>query len=228
MKYIRKTTPPSELRKWFKKQVVDGKRINSHYRNIPSQVKRVIEEHLLSEQGWLCCYTGMLLIDGNFHVEHVIPQSVSKIQGTYEDVDYNNMLAAYPRGDSSYGAKVRGDKPLLITPLQKNCGENFDFDFDGRISGKNKNAIQTINTLKLDSPLLDEMRYQAIEEALSPNNKPRSEAQLKIIADQFCTVNKNGRYPKFCFVVSQIARKKLDRIERERKRRSAILRNKKK
>lgn len=228
MQYIKKGAAPHELKNWFDGQVVAGKRINSRYDDLDPKVKKIVEKCLLVEQGWLCCYTGMSLSEDNFHIEHLTPQSTSRANDTYEDVNYSNMLAAYPRGACKFGAKVRGDKHIPINPLQKTCGGNFDFDFDGHITGKNKAAKQTIEVLNLESPLLDEMRYQAIEAALSPNNKPRSEAQIKTIAEKYCTLNASGKYPRFCFVVSQVAQKQLEKIEKQRKRRKAIQGSKKK
>ena len=224
MKYIRKGKTPHELKAWLKDQVVNGKRINSHYKDLPPSVKNAIETKLLEEQGWLCCYTGISLVESDFHIEHVVPQSLSRARDTYEDVDYNNMLAAYPRGSCAFGAKARGDKPLAVNPLNPKCEAVFDFDADGHITSNDSGARETIKVLKLDSPILDDMRNRAIVEVIFPKNKPRSEAQIKTIAEKYCTINKNGRYPKFCYVVALVAQKQLGRMERERKRLRAIRR----
>ena len=222
MKYIRKGATPRELTVWLKGQVINGERINSRYSDLEPSVKDLIEQKLLEEQGWLCCYTGISLTETDFHIEHLIPQSTSKAQNTYEDVDYKNMLAAYPKGACSFGAKVRRDKSLPVHPLHRSCEVKFDFDRDGHIAGKDDGAEKTIKILNLDSLMLDEMRKQAIDAVIAPDNKPRSEAQIKTIAERYCTMNKNGKYPNFCYVVAQVAQKQLGKIERERKRQKAI------
>ena len=131
MRYIKKGAAPRELKVWFDGQVIGGKRMNSHFTNLDPQVKDLIGQYLLVEQGWLCGYTGMSLTEDDYHIEHLLPQSISRARDTYEDVDYRNMLAAYPKGPCSYGAQARGDRPLPIDPFQPVCATKFDFDSDG-------------------------------------------------------------------------------------------------
>ena len=92
MKYIRKGPSPRELREWFK-PAEDGRRINRGYDDMPTNVKNAVKERLLDEQGGLCCYTGMRVSLQNSHIEHFKPQ---KLCTDHEDVDYMNLLAAYP------------------------------------------------------------------------------------------------------------------------------------
>jgi len=226
MKYIRKGASPRQLTEWFNNTpVVDGKHINCRYEQLDSEVKKIIELQLLQEQGWLCCYTGMSITGDNFHIEHLVPRSVSKSQGTHEDVDYQNMLAAYPKEDHcSYGAKIRENKSFPTNPLQPTCEHKFRFNLEGHIKGVDKDAEDTIDCLKLDHELLDEMRKAAIDEALFPNNHRLSQAQLNIVVREYCSRNRSGKFSKFCFVVAQAAQQLLEKIDREKRRQQAIQR----
>ncbi len=225
MKYIRKGASPRQITEWFNAQPVEnGKRINCRYEQLDPDVKRIVEQQLLEEQGWLCCYTGMSINGNNYHIEHLIPQSVSKRQGTHEDVDYQNMLAAYPKEKCPFGAKFREDNPVPITPLQPICEYKFRFDLEGRITGVDEDANSTVKCLNLDHEMLDEMRKAAIDEALFPNHHRLSPTQINVIVRDYCSRNGSRRFPKFCFVVAQAAQQLLEKIDREKRRQQAIQR----
>lgn len=230
MKYIKKGAAPHELKKWFKGQPLEnGRRLNCHYEDLESEVKDIIEKRLLEEQGWLCCYTGMSISETNFHIEHLIPRAVSRRQGTHEDVDYKNMMAAYPRvNNCPFGARVRGDKPLPVHPLRASCERKFRFDLEGGITGVDQDANNTIRCLKLDHDMLTQMRQAAIDEALFPKKHPLSKAKIQLVAKSYCTTNATGQYPRFCFVVAQAAQQYLQIIAREKKRQKAIRKQAKK
>jgi uncharacterized protein (TIGR02646 family) len=247
MKYINKSSQPKELRQWFDEVPVDdnGERINCDYGNgLPSVVKQLVKKNLLKEQGWLCCYTGIRINDKKSHIEHLKPQSICKEEGNYEDVNYNNLLAAYPKGECPFGARYKKHwyhTDLFITPLNRQCETKFLFDMEGRISAadieekavedtNNKNKKQekspaetTIENLKLDHPLLTEMRLEAINEVFFPDNKKLSEAKLRTIVENgYSQPDKEGRYPHFCFVIEQVALEILRKTEQNRRRRKAI------
>lgn len=225
MKYIRKGASPRQLIEWFNCQPMEnGERINCRYEQLDSEVKKIVEQQLLQEQGWLCCYTGMSITGDNFHIEHLVPRSVSKSQGTHEDVNYQNMLAAYPQGNCPFGAKIRENKPFPVTPLQPICEHKFRFDLDGHITGIDEDANTTINCLRLDHEMLDEMRKAAIDEVLFPNHHRLSPAQINVIVRDYCSRNGSRRFPKFCFVVAQAAQQLLEKIDREKRRQQAIQR----
>jgi uncharacterized protein (TIGR02646 family) len=225
MKYIKKGASPRQLTEWFNGQPVEnGDHINCRYEQLDPEVKNIVEQQLLQEQGWLCCYTGMSISGDNFHIEHLIPRSISKSRGTHEDVDYQNMLAAYPKGNCPFGAKIRENKPIPITPLQPICEYKFQFDLEGNITGVDEDATYTINCLRLDHEMLDEMRKAAIDEALFPDNHRLSQAQINVVIHEYCSRNRSGKYPKFCFVIAQAAQQLLGRIDREKRRQQAIQR----
>ena len=228
MKHIIKSSSP-ELHRWFNAQpIVDGHRINVSYDDMP---KEAVKQSLLDEQGGLCCYTGIRIDEDNSHIEHLKPQSQCV---DHEDVDYANLLAAYPSNECPFGARAKGewyDAQLLISPLDKRCESCFRFDLSGGIKPANENdpaVIETIRRLCLDHGSLTEMREKAIKNALFPRNHRRSEAQLHKITQSYCARNTRRQFPHFCFVIQQTAQELLGKIERRRKRKQAIRRQSRK
>ncbi len=199
MKYIQKRNAPAELRRWLESQPVkDGKPINSGYGDMPGEVKQVVKQRLLQEQGCLCCYTGLRIDENKSHIEHFKPQTLCV---EHEDVDYRNLMAAYPNeqherqyGPCKFGAHRKDnwyDQALLISPLHGDCESHFKFDVFGKISptrGEDSAAVETIHRLGLADSSLTELRRQAIETALFRSaHQPLSAQQLEKIARSYCT-----------------------------------------
>jgi uncharacterized protein (TIGR02646 family) len=228
MKHIIKGAEPRELRDWINNQPMEnGQRINIDYDDMP---KDPVKKRLLEDQGWLCCYTGIQVNEVRSHIEHIKPRTKCD---RYEKIDYTNLLAAYPGDDKpncGFGAKAKADwyEPNhFISPLKKQCEACFHFDMDGKVAPVNgahhAAARHTIKHLKLDHVALTQMRRDTIEEILFPKGKPISEAKLRAIAEgAYSQRNNQGRFPHLCFVIEQVARLLLHRVERDRKRREAI------
>jgi uncharacterized protein (TIGR02646 family) len=207
MKYIRKGGTPRELEAWFKNCPMDenGTRMNCSYEHdMPGDVREAIKEELLKEQGWLCCYTGLSVDETSSHIEHFKPQTLCRQEDRgkpeqdkkHEDVDYKNLLAAYPSPNMPhcrFGAHAKDkwyDKQLLVSPLTPQCGMLFTFDQCGRIFPKDETeqaVTETIRRLCLDDGSLTEMRRQAIEEYLLPETHKLSKSQLRKIVKDYCT-----------------------------------------
>lgn len=215
MKYIKKGSPPPELARWFKKQPSEnGRRINCSYEEMGTPLKNIIKARLLHDQGWLCCYTGIHIEMETSHIEHFIPQSKCE---NNEDVDYNNMLAAYPKGACRFGGQARANKTLPISPLHRSCETKFRFNKLGEISPADPNdadAKATINILHLRDEYLTELRAHAIDEVLFPHGKEPSDAQLKIVIAEYCERMPNHRFRSFCFVIVSAA----EEMRRKRKK----------
>ena len=230
MKHISKGPTPAVLRHWFQKQPIEnGKRLNCSYADMPGDVKQTVTQHLLDEQGGLCCYTGQRIADQSSHIEHFKPQSLC---ANHEDVDYANLLAAYPPGDARrcpYGAHAKGDwydAELLVNPIRGNCESRFQFNQFGHIRPSDitdNAAIETIQHLRLDHSLLTDRRRQAIKTALYRKNEPVSNAKLRKIIRDDSVRDAKQQFQPFCFVVQQVAAALLRKRERERIRKQAIL-----
>jgi uncharacterized protein (TIGR02646 family) len=230
MKHIQKRSTPAILSQWLEGQPVEnGKRLNCGYKEMPSEVRQAIREYLLTEQGWLCCYTGIRISIDKSHIEHFKPQALCV---DHEDVDYNNLLLAYPSeqrerqyGRCQFGAQAKAnwyDEQLLVSPLRGDCESRFKFNQFGEIRAAQRTdraAQTTIQRLGLNNASLTEMRRQAIESVLFRKpNQHLSQKQLKKIVQSYCQLSEDNRFRAFCFVISQAAHQLLRQVERKRKR----------
>lgn len=225
MKHIIKRSTPHELRRWFDGQPLeDGRRINCGYGDMPGDIKHAVKQQLILEQGGLCCYTGIRINNQKSHIEHFKPQNLCQ---NYEDVKYNNLLAAYPGGNAQrcpYGAREKNnwyDVELLVNPLRADCENRFRFDSLGQITSAQEDdqaAKETIKNLRLYHGSLTETRKKVIETALFHKHQPLREAQLLRITESYCQRNSKQLFNPFCFVIIQAARELLRRAERRRKR----------
>ena len=232
MKRIIKQSPPRSLKTWFDSTPIgdNGIRYNCDYKkSLPTEVKHEIQESLLAEQGHLCCYTGIRITLDQSHIEHFKPQSESRNSRSnaiedYDDTSYTNMFAAYPRDDLekdyTFGAKKRGNQLLPISPLDFNCEQRFRFTLFGKVepaSASDTEARVTIDILALDHESLNDMRKQAIEEALYRKNRPLSEKQLESLIGSYCEADTHSNQMRpFCFVIQQAAQDLLDRLKKKR------------
>ena len=225
MKYINKEQEPEELRSWLDSQFdEDGNRLGCDYRNdLPTDVRRALLDHLLREQGFLCCYTGISIDKDDSHVEHFKPYSLCRKEGKYEDVSYLNLLAAYPGNDYKnedsrskkcpFGAPEKNDwyDPInFVSPLNNDCEARFRFDDYGKVEATNNLDIAaqtTIEKLVLNHGRLKDLRKAAIDEALFPIDIELDESELRAIADGAYSVkSEDGKFPGFCFVIEQVAK----------------------
>ena len=215
MRHIHKGPEPLELRQWRDGQpVVDGNLLNCHYTDMPSEVKQAVRHNLLREQGYLCCYTGHRIDENNCHIEHLKPQ---KLCSDGEDIEYGNLLAAYPAPTHKalYGAQAKADwydQDLLISPLNAACGNRFSFDLGGSIRAaqpEDQPARETIAHLRLDHDLLTETRRQIIHKVLiAPKHSLK---RLQRLAKNYTEPDREGRLREFNFVIQQVAAVLCDR-----------------
>jgi uncharacterized protein (TIGR02646 family) len=235
MKRIEKSSSPKELTQWVKQQPTHkGKKVNCRYGDLTTEVKTIVKQRLLEDQGYLCCYTGIRISEATSHIEHFKPQSECNKddENKYEDVDYNNLFAAYPDKDyetkygaCSYGAHARTnwyDEDLFVSPLSPQCEAVFKFTFKGAIQSVPDNlaAQTTINRLNLAHDSLTEMRQQAIDEFLFESEISLKKAQelLEKIYDR----NMKGQFRPFCFVLQQACEEYIRRGKQKQTRNKAI------
>lgn len=222
MKYIEKGAQPQELIAWVRAKATDDDSEERQwgYGDMPSEVRTAIKARLLAEQGGLCCYTGRKITLQGSHIEHLKPQSLCT---DHEDTDYQNMLAAHPSSDPgiphcAYGAHARTnwyDALLFVHPLRPNCEQRLRYRDDGRVtphSQDDEGAVETIRKLRLDHPEIQQMRKQAIYEALFA--KQLSEAQVRRLMAAMDERDGNGNFRAFCFVIKQACEKYLKRFEK--------------
>jgi uncharacterized protein (TIGR02646 family) len=228
MKRIIKTNSPKELTQWFNTQPkTDTGKLNCRYSNLPSDIRATVKQHLLTEQGHICCYTGIRISERRSHIEHLKPQSC--YFENHEDVDYHNLLAAYPGSDArqcDYGAHPKADwydEEKFIHPLSPQCETAFQFNLNGEITAHSAHhaaAQTTIDRLNLTHPYLTEMRKQAIETLLFESEM--SLTQAKNLLEKIYDRDAKEQFHPFCFVLKQACEEYIRRGRRQQTRTKAI------
>ena len=139
MKYIEKQVQePDVFVRWRKKGGWDASDpANESFDQKAWELKQEIKELLLEEQGFICCYCEERVATDNSHIEHLLPKGNPK----YADVksDYNNLFCSCSRGDSCGHAKSSFE--TCVPPSMEDCEDYFEYKDDGRIKGKNTDAI---------------------------------------------------------------------------------------
>ena len=171
MKYIPKGVEPNSLVEWRSNN--QGVNWDEFCR---TDAYSELKEHLLDEQGGLCCYCE-IAIDGDrgTHIEHHRPKS--RFQAN--TFDYQNLLASCQSTDSCGHKKGGGYFPELISPLSDDCQDRFIYTGDGRIIPKDKNdahAQDTIELLGLNCKRLKDRRESILKALEQSDNDYISEA----------------------------------------------------
>ncbi len=223
MRQILKTVEPAVLAEWRARFQSD---INFGYDLIPSDVRSAVLESLLSEQGWLCAYTGRRVWTDGCHIEHLNAQAHCE-RG--EDVAYTNLIACHPApntGESPYGAHPKkawpspAERYLFVSPLDSRCEARFQFNLRGEIVASRADdqaATTTIAKLKLDHSELTRLRKEAINATLiksghGPASLSLADARRRLVGLE--TKEKAGvRLEPYCFALKQALRKHIARIE---------------
>ena len=172
MKHIQKGKEPEFFRKWKEGESQDWNPDWAAFDGT-GEVKRNLMEHLIEEQGGICCYCNRELRDNDFHIEHFRP----KERNRYPELalDYDNLLISCQRQLQSREPRHCGMKKdnwfeegVMVSPLDQDCETRFEYLEDGRIRATNNDhgACETINRLGLDIDKLRELRKAAFEAAL--------------------------------------------------------------
>ena len=220
MRSITQGREPDVLRRWKR----DNRRTpqNLCYENIPGPVLRIVKQVLLNEQKGLCGYTLQRLpnIDAS-HLEHIEPQN----QHPEKSTNYSNMLACFPSdgGDTShgYGAPVKGGQHIqlnvdFVSPHSRGCEKRFIFTDKGKIEciEGDQAAKKTIATLRLDCPILNELRQRALatygltisQRNLRVKTRRLGAAEASRLAAQIMRPDANDQLDPFCTAIAQVAK----------------------
>ena len=220
MKRIRKTHPPREFLEWLK----ENEGLDCSYAALQGkEAHKVLKNHLLREQGFLCAYTGVSISEEESHIEHIKPQSVCKTisnpRKTYlEDVEYRNMVACFPKdgGDASYGygAPIKGgwwNEEQFISPCHEYCERRFIYKWSGKVYPSQENdtaASTTIDILKLNDKSLQTRRRKAIKGFFGFGSKYKTKQLSTQDAKALLTIigkpDSTGKLREFCFVFEQL------------------------
>lgn len=169
MKHIKKNKEPEAFTKWVKK---NSKKSWDEFVREGGEIKGVLNNTLLEEQGYLCCYCECRV--DSYHIDHFKPKG----KFPKERFSYSNLHISC----TTQGEKARcGHKKLeefsndLISPLEEDCALHFSYTISGKIEGLDQRGKETIKICNLDSQALTEMRKVLIDSFLFYDDNLREE-----------------------------------------------------
>jgi uncharacterized protein (TIGR02646 family) len=181
-----------------------------------------VQDGLLSEQGWICAYTGRRLDRNNFHIEHLLPQHPPPGTAFYHghDTDYKNLVACWPEPNRAsrpeYGAVLKDNWPNpdeagdFLQPTNLRCGAAYTFERSGKLSLVNpadNAAGKTSEVLKLNHDELRDLRKSAIRGALEPKGRHLTLLQVQKLLREAendearLDAGHNMKLRAFCFAI---------------------------
>lgn len=163
MKYIQKRQEPVEFRQW-KTQNQD---LNITFDDLHSDIKSIVKQELMQEQGYICCYCERRLEERDSHIEHLRPQH------PYEDeqLNYQNMICSCMKQLKAGEPKHCGALKLnwfeenqFVSPLNSGCETRFEYTEAGEIKPRKDDqaAETTIARLGLNIDKIIALRHEAI------------------------------------------------------------------
>ena len=165
MKRIMKDPEPTDFSQW---KANDRMAHRPKWKRVPTPIKHKVHESLMQEQGFLCCYCETSVTADESHVEHFRPRRYRDLQ-----LDYDNLLCSCQRelsqGEPRHCGNGKGrwfDGNLLVSPLESDCEDRFQFTANGDIFPRRENdagAKATIHKLALNIPKLRALREAAVD-----------------------------------------------------------------
>jgi uncharacterized protein (TIGR02646 family) len=208
VRYIQKTSEPASFTEW---KLQETKNSQPNWNELRKPEKPIVEDALLKEQGYICCYCESRVSKENSHIEHLQPKS------KYPDLmfEYGNLLASCQRGSEYPPPKPSHcgphkdnwyDKHLLVSPLDETCTDFFRFTEAGEILpthdlSKATAAKTTIEKLGLNIDKLRRQRRKVIEAILDSEFDQFTEADKQKNLKDYSQLDENGRYKEFCSAV---------------------------
>ncbi len=206
MKYIKKTTEPSDFTRY------KCNPIGTSYSDIDSDVKKILKKSLLEEQGFLCCYCMKRIDESSMRVEHF------QCQDNYKKLalSYRNMLASCSGkiGLEKTCDACKGNKDITINPLIQTYIDKLEFRYDGEILSKDSDISRDLNeTLNLNVPQLKRNREAFIQSMLERLNKNKSwtKSEIQKIINKLEQRNMKSQYMPYCDAAIYIFKKRLRR-----------------
>lgn len=193
-------------------------------------VPHAIRDARLIDQGFLCAYTLKRIDSGSCHNEHIVARSVSKANGRIEEtLEYRNIVVCYPKheakGGCPYGAVVRGNQPLALSPLDQTCETRLRFDWaTARLEPVNPDDHDLLemveSVLKLNHDSLILQRRDAINAAGvgRGSRTPITAAEARRLAISFLEFTRGRKLAPFCVAIAQAALAHAEVIEKRSRR----------
>ena len=225
MKYVQKGGEPPSFTTWKALATEDW---IPTYSNLRGREKADLQDSLLADQGYICCYCGTQINQENSHIEHLPSQS--SFVDLADAINYQHLLAScgiseqwrkdkYEKewtekkfeeltSSSDRCGIKRGNQPVAISPLQADCEAFFAYDAsNGAIRAKenfdrSEAAPATIALLNLDTQKLRDLRKAAIDSAILEvlTVEPTEEELVKLFKEK----NQRGEFIPFCSAIDYI------------------------
>ncbi len=213
MLYVHKNNPPRSLTQWRKQNQTCP---NRSFDDLPSNVKRDLQDQLVNEQGNICCYTGLRLTESNMHIEHLIPQHQSKKSNHPEQTtDYTNMVTCF--NSENFGARKKGEWPetqdqnrFLLIPTNEHHISRIEYTKTGNIKATDKNdqaAKTTISKLNLECEFLKTLRKASITALLCKTISSKDKLKRRLC--RLLAQRSEAQIEEFWFIKKQILEKLL-------------------
>ncbi len=191
--------------------------------------KDTLRQHLLAEQGHLCCYC-MQRIRWDpdamppvheMKIEHWHSQAPDKYLD--EQLIYWNLLGAClgnkgPPDAKAHCDSLKGDRDIKFNPAipEHNVERRIIYLADGTIESDDPQFNDEIKSiLNLNNAWLKLNRLATIERVKSQLDRRRGErsrAQIEAIMDEWTSPGNGGALPEYCAVAVYYLRKKLRRL----------------
>lgn len=169
MKHIKKNKEPEAFTKWVKK---NPKKSWDEFVKKSGEIKDILNNTLLEEQGYLCCYCECEV--SSYHIDHFKPKG----KFPKERFSYNNLhISCTTQRDKARCGhkKLEEFSKDLISPLEVDCASHFSYTTTGKIVGLDQRGEETIRICNLNSKALIEMRKSLIDSILFCDDNSREE-----------------------------------------------------
>jgi uncharacterized protein (TIGR02646 family) len=165
-----------------------------------TRIKDVVQEALLKEQGYICCYCCSEIDESKISIEHFNPKSICP---KTDVLDFLNLLASCKSKGSCN--ERRNDKNLSLNPCQEDAVSQVYFERNKKfihLKSDNPTFQQEIdNVLNLNHSGFGEARNAKIKETKEAIAELETKGLLEEedwqnLYQQF-TQKENGKYPHF-------------------------------
>lgn len=206
MKYVCKQAPPESFELWKARANEDWQ---PTYTDLRNPEKAELQEHLLAEQGWVCCYCGRRVTEEDSHIEHFRPQERYGDQA----LRYENLLASCIRATNpgsplhcGHAKENQFDEQRMLSPLQNDCEMRFSYALDGQVIPADDRAAYTRDLLKLDIAFLCNRRQELLRRVFDEAFlESVDDGELERLQEAFQRRDEDGKLPDFGHVVARFA-----------------------
>lgn len=212
MKYIEKGPSPDFFEGW-KQRFQERYHIQPTYQDLKGTTKKNLKQHILQEQGYLCCYcmASIEATEDSSHLEHFIPRVDGRKHPhslQFQDVElgYQNLFLSCNGEwcDESHCGKYKDSTTalMLVSPASEEVRGAFFYTLTGEIKGETPKAMTSVRVLNLWSKALDRHRKAAIWESgfFDEDFEEKKETLLAL----FSSRDAEGRYTPFCEAILYI------------------------